>query len=246
VLPDGGYSPSRRKRFGAPHDDRPVEQFVVFDMNHDQVGNRAVGDRLSVLLGSPAKQRLAASLLLLSPHIPLLFMGEEYGETRPFPFFCNFCGEELVRAVREGRKREFADFVAGAEEVPLPDAPETFESAKLSWSWPEGTVHRGLRNLYGDLLSARRKWPAMKDFSRRDARHIGGVLELTRGGSLRAYFNLRDTPTELPSAAAGGGTPVFSSEASRYGGTRQDVNAVAGLLAYECVVFAPEGWHKFA
>ena len=137
--------------------------------NHDQVGNRARGDRLARLLDSPGEQRLAASLLLLSPHLPLLFMGEEYGEDNPFPFFCSFSDPQLVQAVREGRKREFADF-AWQGEVPDPQAEATFASARLSWSWPEGTPRAGLRRLYQDLLAARRQWPALRDFTRRPAR----------------------------------------------------------------------------
>ena len=165
--------------------DLPGDRFVVCIQNHDQVGNRARGDRLTTLLDSPAKHRLAASLMLLSPHLPLLFMGEEYGEDRPFPFFCSFCGAELVQAVREGRKREFADFLGEGEEVPLPDAEQTFASAVLSWKWPEGSVCAGVRRMYCDLLAAHRSWPGMRDFSRRSARLISSnVVELIRGESL--------------------------------------------------------------
>jgi maltooligosyltrehalose trehalohydrolase len=245
------YSPHRGRKHGAPVPEGVGgERFVVCIQNHDQVGNRAVGDRLGVLLGSAAKQRLAASLLLLSPHVPLLFMGEEYGETRPFPFFCSFCGEELIQAVREGRKREFADFVSEADEVPVPDAAETFESAKLSWAWPEGSVHAGIRKLYGDLLAARRKWPAMKDFGRRAARLIegeggAGVVELVRGEAMRAYFNLGDRAAELPARRDGEQDAVlFSSEAARYGGERRDVKDVRRLRPFECVVLGPGAWGK--
>ena len=134
------------------------DRFVVFLQNHDQVGNRASGERLNVLLGSEAKQRLAASLLLLSPYVPLLFMGEEYGEDNPFPFFCSFRAPELIEAVRVGRKQQFAD----PDDRPVPDpvSEATFASARLSWSWPEGTFRAGLRRLYRDLLAARREWPA--------------------------------------------------------------------------------------
>src|SRR5262249_29240947 len=159
------------------------DHFVVCLQNHDQVGNRARGDRLTTLLNNPAKQRLAAGLLLLSPYLPLLFMGEEYGEENPFPFFCSFGDPDLVRAVREGRTRECEAFPWQGE-VPAPQGEETFASAKLSWSWPEGTPRAGLRRLYRDLLSARRAWPALRDFEGRSARPIeeggdvGPVLEL--------------------------------------------------------------------
>ncbi len=137
------------------------DRFVVFLQNHDQVGNRPRSDRLGPRLNCPAKLRLAASVLLLSPYLPLLFMGEEYGEENPFPFFCSFRGEELASAVRDGRRREFHAFDPAAL-VADPNAEATFESAPLSWSWPEGTARAGLRRLYRDLLAARREWPATR------------------------------------------------------------------------------------
>ncbi|EAA3892951.1 malto-oligosyltrehalose trehalohydrolase, partial [Salmonella enterica subsp. enterica] len=100
-----------------------------FIQNHDQVGNRAQGDRLITLAGAERTKVLLATLLL-SPHIPLLFMGEEYGESRPFLFFTDFHGD-LARAVREGRAKEFADHAG--ENVPDPNAPETFQRSKLNW-----------------------------------------------------------------------------------------------------------------
>ncbi len=98
----GEYSPFRDRRHGARADGLAGDRFVIFLQNHDQVGNRASGDRWSTLMNCPAKQRLGASYLLLSPYLPLLFMGEEYGEENPFPFFCSFRGEALVRTVRDG------------------------------------------------------------------------------------------------------------------------------------------------
>ncbi len=139
-----------------------------------------------MLLDNPAKARLAACLLLFSPYVPLLFMGEEYAERNPFPFFCSFCGPELIQAVREGRKREFADFVDNPDEIPVPDAEATFASARLTWSWPEGSVHAGMRTLYSDLLKARREWAGLRDFEHRSSRlwpndREGPLLELVRG-----------------------------------------------------------------
>ncbi len=99
---DGNYSAFHRRRHGTKVDDSPRTCFVVCSQNHDQVGNRALGDRLSSLW-PPATQRLSCTLLLLSPCTPLLFMGQEYGETNPFPFFCSFSDTDLVEAVRGGR-----------------------------------------------------------------------------------------------------------------------------------------------
>ncbi len=238
------YSPHRQRKHGAPPDpDLTGERFVVCIQNHDQVGNRAAGDRLPVLIDHPAKHRLASSLLLLAPHVPLIFMGEEYGEVRPFPFFCSFSGEELTEAVRKGRASEFKDLVGGGETVPDPAAVETFESAKLSWSWPQGSEHAGLRQLYQDLLTARRTWPAMRDFANRTSRLVNeNVIEFTRGTALsrlRAYFNLSGEEQPLPQPVADDAVR-FTSESSQYGGKRSGTR-IARLLAYECLVIESGG-----
>ena len=144
---EGNYSPFRRRRFGAPAEDVPPERFVVFSQNHDQVGNRAFGDRL------PAAARpLAAFCTLLAPFTPMLFMGEEYGEPAPFQFFSNHIDEEIAVATREGRRREFAAFASFGEEVPDPEDPATFERSRLTRRRnPE------LARLYAALIAARRE-----------------------------------------------------------------------------------------
>jgi maltooligosyltrehalose trehalohydrolase len=254
-LYDGVYSRSRDRRHGAPPGDLGGDCFVVGIQNHDQVGNRARGDRLDGLVSRPAR-RLAASLLLLAPHLPLLFMGEEYGEEHPFLFFCSFADAGLVKAVREGRRREFAAF-AWQGEVPDPQAEETFAASRLTWSWEGNAFKAGLRRLYADLLTARRRWPALQDFNERTARLLSGeggapVLELVRGGrrawqgsTIRAYFNLTERSQALPGPMAAGEELLFCSEASRYGGGRKEGGPVSGLLPYECVVLGPAGWEKF-
>ena len=249
------YSPFRDRKHGAPPEGLAGDRFVVFLQNHDQVGNRARGDRLNALIGSPAKQRLAARLLLLSPYLPLLFMGEEYGEENPFPFFCSFGDPELVEAVREGRKQEFEAFTWQGE-VPDPQGEETFASAKLSWSWPEGTRRAGLRRLYRDLLTARREWPALRDFEHRSARLVEGedgagpILELVRGGgssgeSVRALFNLGDRAARLPGDVDGGTSVLFRSEAAEYGGGASRGRPAEELAPFEFIVLGPPSWRAF-
>ena len=147
---DGRYSTFRKRRFGAPAHDCPPEQFVVFDQNHDQVGNRAFGDRLA-----PEARPLAAFCTLLSPFTPMLFMGEEYGEPAPFQFFCDHIDEEIATATREGRRREFAAFAEFAgEEVPDPQDPATFQRSKLTRERDDA-----LADLYARLLRVRRELP---------------------------------------------------------------------------------------
>ena len=142
---DGQYSGFRRRVFGAPAGDRPAEEFVVFDQNHDQVGNRAFGDRLPA-----ATRALAAFCTLLGPFTPMLFMGEEYGEDAPFQFFCDHIDESIATATREGRRREFAAFAAFGEEIPDPQALATFEASKLT-----RRVDDRLADLYFRLLRVR-------------------------------------------------------------------------------------------
>jgi len=146
---DGEFSPFRDRRFGAPAPDVPPERFVVFSQNHDQVGNRALGDRL------PERARpLAAFLTLLSPFTPMLFQGEEHGEAAPFLFFSDHIDEDIAMATRDGRRREFAAFSGFAEEdIPDPQDPATFERSKLT---REGSPP-GLRELYATLLRVRRE-----------------------------------------------------------------------------------------
>jgi maltooligosyltrehalose trehalohydrolase len=144
---DGTYSTFRRRRFGAPADDVPPERFVVFSQNHDQVGNRAYGDRM------PAEaRRLAAFCTLLSPFVPQLFMGEEYGEPAPFQFFSNHIDEDIAVATRDGRRREFAAFAEFGGEIPDPEDPATFERSKLTRE-----RNPGISELYADLIDARRQ-----------------------------------------------------------------------------------------
>ncbi len=143
---DGQYSTVRRRCFGAPADDRPPAQFVVFDQNHDQVGNRAFGDRMP-----HAARPLAAFCTLLSPFTPMLFMGEEYGEDAPFQFFTDHIDEAIARATRDGRRREFAAFASFAAELPDPQDPQTFERSRLTRRVDEPTAAR-----YRELLRARR------------------------------------------------------------------------------------------
>ena len=248
----GDYSPFRDRKHGARAEGLSGDRFVVCLQNHDQVGNRAAGDRTSTLLKSEAKQRLGASYVLLSPYLPLLFMGEEYGEENPFPFFCSFADPELVAAVHRGLSEKYHALDRDVE-VPDPGADATFASARLSWSWPEGTFRAGLRRLYRDLLAARRAWSALADFERRQARLNSGqaeglVLELERGeepAAVRAFFNLDDRPQPLPAAVSAGIRMLFSSEAAAYCGGRPDLSRPGELLPFECLVFGPESWQSF-
>jgi maltooligosyltrehalose trehalohydrolase len=155
----GEYSSYRRRRHGSSSRDIPAERFVVFSQNHDQVGNRARGDRLGQVVSFEAL-KVAAGLVLLSPFIPMLFMGEEYGETAPFPFFVSHTDPQLVEAVRKGRRQEFSAFDWQAE-VPDPQDEATFLSARLNHSLRGEGHHKIIYQFYSELIRLRREIPAL-------------------------------------------------------------------------------------
>ena len=243
---DGIYSAHRERCHGGADAGLPGDRFVVCIQNHDQVGNRARGERLGSLIG-PSARRLAASLLLLSPHLPLLFMGEEYGEEHPFQFFCSFSDSTLIENVRLGSRREFEAFHAQQGDVPDPQACATMEASRLTWAWESNSEKAGLRRLYRDLIEARRTWPALHDCAQRSARMLpdveaGTVLELIRGGktqeslsAVRVLFNLTDRPQ--PATVSPGALLMWTSESERYDGMRRRDTPPAQLLPYECMVF---------
>ena len=146
----GAYSPARRRRHGNTSKDIAARRFVVFAQNHDQVGNR---DRLSALVSFEGL-KLAAAVVLLSPFIPLLFMGEEYGETAPFPYFVSHSDPDLIEAVRHRRQEEFAH-LQKAEEPPDPQEEATRQSARLDHSLRHQGKHRLLYELYKELIKLR-------------------------------------------------------------------------------------------
>jgi len=258
---DGNYSPYRQRRHGSRVGELERTQFVICIHNHDQIGNRPQGDRPSTFLSDSA-QRLACGLLGLSPCVPLLFMGEEYGETRPFPFFCSFLDPELIEAVRRGRWEEFAalKFNWGGK-IPDPQAPETYRSAKLCWQWPQGTPHAQMRQLYRDMLAARRRWPALRDRSNTSAELAGldhmaagptdedadpaaPILVIRRGSSndLIACANLTSDMQPRPPLELGTRQVLLSTEELRYGGSRTAKEPRDSLLPYELIIFGPSEW----
>ena len=155
----GQYSAYRKRRHGISSRECPASQFIVFSQNHDQVGNRVKGDRLASLLPFEAL-KLAAGAVLLSPYIPLLFMGEEYAEQSPFLYFTSFADPDLIRTVMNGRKEEFKSF-GWQEELPDPQNPETFSRTKLNWGNRKKGRGRIMLAFYRRLIQLRRTIPAL-------------------------------------------------------------------------------------
>lgn len=160
----GEYCPSRQRRFGASSALRPPGRFVAFIQNHDQIGNRPWGERLNAIIDGEA-YKLATGTLFLSPYIPLLFMGEEYAEARPFQFFGDYGDPQLSEAVRRGRREEFA-FLHTCDEVPDPIARETYEGCKLDWGCLEREPHRTVLRFYKRLIGLRKSLPALARLDR--------------------------------------------------------------------------------
>lgn len=151
---NGIYSVHRAKTFGNEATGARGEQFVVFSQNHDQVGNRMLGERSSVLY-SAGLQRLMAAAVLAAPYVPMLFMGEEYGEKQPFQYFVSHTDAKLADAVRKGRRKEFEQF-HGKEEAPDPMAVDTFERSKLNWPLLNNKPHSTTLQLYQQLIALRK------------------------------------------------------------------------------------------
>ena len=151
---DGGYSQYRKRHFGSSSRDLPGDRFVAFIQNHDQIANTSQGARLSHLM-SLEQYKIAVALLLCSPCLPLLFMGEEFAETNPFLYFTSHGDPGLARAVSEGRWKEFEEFTVAGDFVD-PQAPEAFERSRLSWK-----LDSDILNLYCELIGLRKRWPCL-------------------------------------------------------------------------------------
>ncbi|MEZ5412134.1 MAG: malto-oligosyltrehalose trehalohydrolase [Acidimicrobiales bacterium] len=207
----GRPSAYRGRRHGRPlPPDAEPARLVVFGQNHDQVGNRQEGERLDTYL-SAGQRRLAAAAVLLSPFTPLLFMGEEYGETAPFPYFVDHGDPELLEAVRQGRAAEFEGFEWEGE-TPDPAAEATFASARLDPELRAQPAHRALEALYFELLTLRRQWPVLTGASGwPEVSDDEGLITLSYpvdDGRLLVTLNV--TPSGRP--VPGGADPVFSTE----------------------------------
>ncbi len=160
----GEYSNFRKRHHGSSAKDMPTDQFIVFSQNHDQIGNRMRGERLTKLISFEAL-KLAAAAVVLSPYIPLLFMGEEYAEEAPFLYFVSHGDDDLIAAVRRGRHEEFSAFNWPGE-ISDPQSPQTFLDSKLNWDKRNDDNNRILLELYQKLIVIRKSFPAFASFDR--------------------------------------------------------------------------------
>ncbi|MBI3962494.1 MAG: malto-oligosyltrehalose trehalohydrolase [Deinococcus sp.] len=247
----GQYSPFRQRRHGNSSRFIPAQRLVVFTQNHDQAGNRMLGERLSQLVSFEA-WKLAAGAVLLSPFIPLLFMGEEYGETAPFQYFISHSDQALIEAVRQGRREEFATFQWQGE-VPDPQDEATFRRSKLHWELRSQGQHQLLFELYRELLRLRRTLPALAQLSKDHLEAVGWekekvlfVRRWTEQEQVFMVFNFSQVqlPLALP-VPAGSWQKQLDSAERRWGGAGSTAPATFSSEGTTTLSLAPQAFVLF-
>ncbi|MFW7381153.1 MAG: malto-oligosyltrehalose trehalohydrolase [Oligoflexus sp.] len=192
---DGNHAKSRKRKHGRALHNCSPRQLITCIQNHDQVGNRARGERLSQIL-TPDQLKLAAGLNLLAPTTPLLFQGEEWGASSPFLYFTNHQDPELATAVREGRIREFVSFGWKKEDIPDPQEALNFDLSKLQWEEKEWDDHHEILSWYKKLLKLRKQYLDGESFQFLSAKNITVLEEekifLMQNQSLSIVFNFAD------------------------------------------------------
>ncbi|MGC4896805.1 malto-oligosyltrehalose trehalohydrolase [Micromonospora sp. DT31] len=195
----GTWSSFRGRAHGRPVDRHrtPGHRFVAYLQNHDQIGNRATGDRISTTL-SPGLLRVGATLLMTAPFTPMLFMGEEWAASTPWQFFTSHPEPELAAAVATGRRREFAAHGWATDDVPDPQDPQTFLRSRLDWAELDKPEHREMYEFHRRLIALRKSRPDLSDprLDRVEVRHGDQFLVLRRGDTLVAA-NLADRPQRV-------------------------------------------------
>jgi maltooligosyltrehalose trehalohydrolase len=239
----GQFSKRRGKPKGTPANHLPPERFVFCISNHDQIGNRAFGERLNHLV-PPAAYRAASALLMLTPHTPLLFMGQEWGASTPFQYFTDH-EEELGRAIEQGRRAEFREAFAKSHEqgeVPSCQAESTFLRSKLDWAELERPEHAPILALYRELIRLRREQPAFRPASRelvRVAALEGSTLALrfaATDGDWLLLCDLNGVGTaslrDEFCAARGEWERVLSTNEERFGGSGAAPIEATGMIRF--------------
>ncbi len=209
---EGGYSRHRGRNHGRPAQGLAPNRFLGYLQNHDQVGNRAAGERMAALV-DPAALRVGAALVLTAPFVPLLFAGEEWGASTPFLFFADHSDPGLRAAVRDGRRREFAAFGWDPAAIPDPEDEATFRRSSLDWSELSSPPHAGLLDWHRQLIALRRRTPVLRDGTRPEVTVDAsrGLLAVHRPGiSVLANFGSAEAAMPLPRST--GPETVLASE----------------------------------
>ena len=218
----GQWVKFRKRRYGVSSAGIPGDKFIVFNQNHDQVGNRADGKRLCMLVDNE-RMKLAAAAVLLAPYVPMLFMGEEYAEQSPFYYFVSHSDKQLIKAVQEGRSKEFEEF-GFDQNIPDPQDENTFLKCKLDWSKRNIGHHKMFLDWHTELIKLRQTLLPLKDFARENARAQaidGNALILIRRASktdesIICFFNFSESPVNYKMESKGIFTKILDSKQGQF------------------------------
>ncbi len=226
---DGEYSNYRKKTYGNSTENNKAEQFVIFHQNHDQVGNRKNGERLISLTDFETAKLLAATMFI-SPNIPMLFMGEEYGERNPFFYFVSHLDPGLNELVRKGRENDFKDFHNDGDIAPDPSSPDTFHDSLLSWSIDGDPEKKVMHRYYKGLIKLRKSHPVFRIPDKENLRisEYGKVFVLERWQNNEntlsiMNFDKRDHNLEIPEGLNQKMKKIFDSNDPQWNGTGNKV-----------------------
>ena len=244
----GEYSCYRKRRHGGPAKDHPTSQFVVFSQNHDQVGNRKCGDRLSTTQ-SLDKLLLVAGVVLLSPYLPLLFMGEEYGEKAPFHYFVDHSDPELIEAVRKGKHEEHASGICEGG-IPDPSAESTFLESKIDLTLEREGEQALILAFYKKLLALRARLPALQVFQRElmeingmQRQRVLGIRRSAGESSVLCIFSFNNVQQEVAlTLPQGNWEKILDSSAQHWRGPGEAAPAtidVVGPATASSIVINP-------
>ena len=235
---DGDYSHYRERSHGRPATGLSGHRFLGYSQTHDQVGNRAKGERSSMLMNVSCL-KIAAALVMTAPFVPMLFQGEEWGASTPFLYFSGHPDPELGRAVSEGRKQEFSAFGWNPDEVPDPQAVQTFIRSKLDWRELMRQPHSELLNWHRDLIRLRRQTPELNEgrLDRVDVKFDEGARWLTMArGPVMMIINLAQQAQSVPLTNAASRRKILLASHSDV-----VINAGSVQMTAESVVIAREG-----
>jgi maltooligosyltrehalose trehalohydrolase len=234
----GEWVKFRKRRHGASSAGIPGDKFVAFNLNHDQAGNRAGGERLCMLVNFE-RVKLAAAALLLAPYVPLLFMGEEYADDTPFFYFVSHSDKDLIKAVQEGRRDEFKDF-GFDQEIPDPQSEDTFNRSKICWENRDKAHYKIIRQWHEELLQMRKKLAPLKNFDKASVEVVvisETALALMRQSAdgnekLLCLFNFAEEETawHLPDRFCKGSKVLDSKESRWMMSATEDTRLAPSLL----------------
>ncbi|MFW5657229.1 MAG: malto-oligosyltrehalose trehalohydrolase [Bacteroidota bacterium] len=240
---DGKYSEFRKQTYGNTTENNPGKQFVIFNQNHDQVGNRKFGERL-ISLTDFETAKLIAGTMFVAPNVPMLFMGEEYGERNPFLYFVSHESKELNELVRKGRQQEFKDFYTDKQKAPDPSSKETFENSKLSWNIQQDPEKQAMFVFYKTLINLRQNHPVLKVTNKNNLKswvHEKAILleRWENNQKLFAVMNYgdREVTIKIPESISGPLDQILDSTDKKYFGkegiARKDIKSGDELTVQE-------------